>query len=224
MRSRDCPGCTVRKTANSSFVSGKRPGSAPRGDQPPLLGHRADRTRRGIPGSATRRDPREGVDRVCERLMEDVGTVGNLGDVALILWAAKAVGADRNGAIERLISLGPAERTHPTVEVAWSLAALCIDDDRRSRASGSPGRPVGGIARTTLPPLSPRSRRGAWWTSIHVSCFADMVYPIHALSLYYGSAGTAVRWMPFRRRHGGSFRSRERKDSGGGITTGGPVR
>ncbi len=65
---------------------------------------------------------------VCGRLMSDVSRLSTLGDVALILWAARAASyGDRQWAWQRLLELRPAERTHPTVEVAWSLAALCVD-------------------------------------------------------------------------------------------------
>jgi hypothetical protein len=106
------------------------------------------------------------------------------------LWAAKAVGAERHGAVERLISLGPADRPHATVEVAWSLAALCVDGDAataglRDRLAGRLIESLG--KRSLLFPhvlgVAPGGIRS------HVSCFADMVYPIHALSAYYRVSG-----------------------------------
>src|SRR5574341_277319 len=67
---------------------------------------------------------------VCGRLMADVGRVENLGDVALILSAARAVGyPDRQWAWDRLEELLPAERPYPVMEIAWTLSALCADVD-----------------------------------------------------------------------------------------------
>jgi hypothetical protein len=129
------------------------------------------------------------LHHVCGRLLNDVARSTNLGTVALILWAARAADyPDRRWAWERLIELRPVERAHPTVEVAWSLAALCMDTeaevgDLRER-----------LARRLIASLDPRSaifphgiqdggtrRRGV---RSHVACFADLVYPVHALALY----------------------------------------
>lgn len=132
----------------------------------------------------------DGVERVCERAVENIESVENLGDIALLLWAVKTIGADRKALFRRLISLEPADRVHPTVEVAWSLAALCIDDDPatgnlRDRLAL---RLVDSIGSRSF--LFPHVLGGATGgVRSHVSCFADAVYPIHALSLYYRACG-----------------------------------
>ena len=132
-----------------------------------------------------------GLHDVCGRLMGDLARVDNLGDAALILWAARAVGyPDRRWAWERLVELRPADAAYPVVEVAWALAALCID----------PEAPAGELrerlARRLLSSFSARS--GAFphvlgGTSAglrsHVSCFADLVYPVHALAHYFKLSG-----------------------------------
>src|SRR5262249_48535222 len=70
---------------------------------------------------------------LCDHLVRDVNKSENLGDVALLLWAAHALGYDDPEPIrKRLLELRPVERVHPTVEVAWALAALCS----APRASG----------------------------------------------------------------------------------------
>ena len=132
-----------------------------------------------------------GVGKVCERSMEALGSVENLGDVALILWAAKATGCtDRKKALDRLISLGPADRPHATVEVAWALAALCIDNDPatgglRDRLAR---RLIDSLGQTSfLFPHALGDHTGGLRS--HASCFADPVYPIHALSLYHRDSG-----------------------------------
>jgi hypothetical protein len=128
---------------------------------------------------------------VCGRLMSDVSRLSNLGDVALILWAAAAAAyPDREWARERLMELRPAEGTYPTVAVAWSLAALCVDGDARV------GDLRERLARRLVAAFESRSGifphvirdygRGA---RSHVACFADLVYPVHALALYHRLSG-----------------------------------
>jgi hypothetical protein len=134
---------------------------------------------------------RHGLHDVCGRLMADVSRVDNLGDVALTLWAARAVHySDRRGAWERLLELHPADRPYPVVELAWALAALCVDEtapagDLRHR-----------LARRLIASCHPRSGLfphgggvAARGMGVHVSCFADLVYPIHALALHAGCSG-----------------------------------
>lgn len=128
---------------------------------------------------------------VCGRLIADVSRVDNLGDVALTLWAARAVGdPDRHWAWERLLELRPADRPYPMVELAWALAALC----------GEEGAPAGDLrqrlARRLIASCDPHSGLfphgggvAARGMGAHVSCFADLVYPIHALALHAGCSG-----------------------------------
>jgi hypothetical protein len=127
---------------------------------------------------------------VAEALVERAASASNLGDVALSLWAARAVGVARERVLARLLEIGPADRPYPTVEVAWALSALTLDPeapagDLRERlarrliaACGSPG---------TFPHQLGTSGglRG------HVCCFADLVYPIQALSHHALRTGDA---------------------------------
>lgn len=132
-----------------------------------------------------------GLHDVCGRLIGEIGRVNNIGDAGLILWAARAVGyPDRLSAWKRLRELCPAEAVHPLVEAAWALAALCIDSEA----------PVGDIRELLARRLisSFRTRSGLFPHMVggdrpglrsNISCFADQVYPIHALVNYFMLSG-----------------------------------
>ncbi len=124
---------------------------------------------------------------VCGHLLGDIPRIRNLGDVALILWAACATRyPERRWAWEKLLELDPAGRTHSTVELAWTLSALCLDAeapvaDLRIR-----------LARRLLSAFNPETGmfphmvgKDAVNPRGHVTCFADLVYPILALSHYH---------------------------------------
>src|SRR5437879_11354118 len=71
-----------------------------------------------------------GIREACARLVSEVAGLESLGDMALTLWAAGAAGyPERRSVVERLLALDPDEAAHPTVEIAWTLAALCADLD-----------------------------------------------------------------------------------------------
>lgn len=126
----------------------------------------------------------QSVTDVCDRLNEDVSGVENLGDVALGLWSAQAVGyPDRARFWSRLRALKPAEGAHPVVEVSWALDAACLDtaNDADNLADRLAERLM--AAFTERSRVFPHVLSSEGWRS-HVSCFADMVYPIHALSNY----------------------------------------
>src|SRR5581483_11510018 len=128
---------------------------------------------------------------VCDRLVQDVGQSENLGDVALLLWAAYTLGySDPTPIRKRLFQLQPVERVHPTVEVAWALAALCYD----SHSSSDGVRQA--LAERLLSAFDERAGifphmlgGGTNGLRSHVACFADLVYPVHALSSYVKLTG-----------------------------------
>jgi hypothetical protein len=134
---------------------------------------------RSILGGRTARE-------ACARLLSEPKRRENLGDVALALWAASEGGcSDRRSVVERLLALRPADAPHATVEVAWTLAALCADLSAAvgplrkrlaDRLIGSYGRGAG---------MFPH-RLGGREIGFrdHVCCFADLVYPVHALARY----------------------------------------
>jgi hypothetical protein len=91
----------------------------------------------------------------------------------------------------RLIDLRTAERSYPTVEISWALDALCAETD--ASAEGLRDR----LATRLISSFNPRSGLfphilgpEAGGPRFHVSCFADAVYPIHALSNYSRASGS----------------------------------
>ncbi len=125
-------------------------------------------------------EPAEAWRRLAARTAESP----NLGDAALTLWTGVALGEPRReGIVARLLEMRPAEAVYPTVEVAWTLSALTLDTDA----------PVGDLrdrlARRLVDSQGPRSGAfphrlgGGGRLRQHVCCFADLVYPIQALSL-----------------------------------------
>ena len=125
------------------------------------------------------------IEEVCAKLVADSASWDNIGDVALTAWAAAAVGVDRSASWKRIEQLDPMNAPYPTVEIAWVLAASSIDrscrlDDLREavaeRLLTSFNHSAG-----TFPHMLGKSK-GARFS--HVSCFADLVYPTHALAHY----------------------------------------
>jgi len=131
---------------------------------------------------------------VCDGLVREVGRSDNLGDVALLLWAALAIDyCDTQPIRKRLFELQPRERMYPVVEVAWALAALCNDQHSSSDTLRD------ALAARLLSAFEPRSSvfphiLGEGTTSLrsHVACFADLVYPVHALAQYSKLTGNKM--------------------------------
>lgn len=139
-------------------------------------------------GDASVREVLSGQDAatVYSRLVDDIADDANLGNAALALWAGAALGhRDAAKAAVRLRDLRPAETCQATVELSWTLVALCEVGSPRDAALRE------AVAKRLMASLSPESNmfphrvgtsgRGIRW---HVSCFADLVYPVHALSTY----------------------------------------
>jgi hypothetical protein len=151
-----------------------------------LAGEAPEAARRILAGSD--------LDALCGQLLEQVGQVENLGDVALILWAgARAEARLRQGAVARLRELRPLEGRRFTVELAWALSALSVDPD----SSGADLRePLAARLLEAFEPTSgifPHEIGAAQGLRSHVACFADLVYPIQALSLYSRATGGAAK-------------------------------
>ena len=131
------------------------------------------------------------LQEVCGRLADGIPQADNLGEVALAFWASCAVGyPDRTGLKERLVRLERAQKVHPAVEIAWALTALCNDPD--SSCEGLREE----LAMRLIASFNDRSRvfphrigENGGGARSHVSCFADMVYPIQALALYHQLSG-----------------------------------
>lgn len=129
---------------------------------------------------------------LCDRLLSDVQGVENLGDVALTLWAAGAIDShDAQPALDRLIQLLNTSDSVPTVELSWALTALARTDahaarpmrDKTARRLLQAFERRTGLFRHTAGGAGPAFRR-------HVACFADVVYPVQALSLYHAAVGS----------------------------------
>ena len=131
----------------------------------------------------------QSIQDVCSRLLRSVRQSNDVGEVALALWAARALHhRDAWIAFDRLKSLAPSERPYPTVEVSWALTALTTDGEDMGAESLADE-----LAKRLLATFQKESGLFAHWPAgaapsslrAHVACFADLVYPIHALASCY---------------------------------------
>jgi hypothetical protein len=132
----------------------------------------------------------ETAQAVCERVTRSLPPVTNLGDAALVCWAAGALGCAGHGmAMDRLLAHDPAAGECSTVELSWALSALCGESTERTRARRDE------VAARLMALYSDRGRGfpyragGGARLRAHVACFADQVYPILALSQYAAVGG-----------------------------------
>ena len=161
-----------------------RHGVSPRYSAIALIGLDADRRAGGEPIL----DDADAA-RILDRLIECQASAANLGDAALIAWAATAYGrGDRARLWDRVAEFRPGSERHALVDLSWTLAALCVDTEARRAAFRNE------VADRVLDAFEQRSALfhhsvGGTGLRSHVSCFADAVYPIHALSLYAALTG-----------------------------------
>lgn len=136
----------------------------------------------------------QALQDVCGKLIDDAERTEDLGEAALTLWAARVCGHAQAGrALERLRAMRPDTAAFPTVEVAWSLSALAVDSESvtdaelRDRVADRLMRSFRQGSR-----LFPHWPAGATGSSLraHVCCYADLVYPIQALSFYHRATGS----------------------------------
>lgn len=147
------------------------------------------------PGGAARaalrgHDPAD----LCATLLSETPTVENLGDVALTLWAAIALGQDRHdAAVARLIELWNRPGSKMTVEAAWALTAAALLEDARPLVKlrdEARGLILSAFSESSR--VFPHVLGGsAGALRNHVACFADQVYPIYALSHLHRMLGDA---------------------------------
>ena len=167
----------------------------------------------------------QALGNVCRRLEQSVLAAPNVGDAALTLWACCVLNiSDRHRIREMLRDLFQRGGGCPTVEAAWALKAFCIDCDAA----------VGDMREQLAERLMSafNSEAGIFPHFIgngrslrdHVSCFADQVYPIQALSAYHRWSANkkALRWPAAAAKKYANFRGRG--GNGGGTTTGVPER
>lgn len=124
---------------------------------------------------------------LCESMANDIDTVTNLGDVALTLWALCAAGYPERSAVrDRLLELKPHALLYPTVELAWTvdafrLAGVDVENETFKQTACRLMNAFGDES-ALFPHMIGAGQK---WLRAHVSCFADLVYPTHALSYYY---------------------------------------
>jgi hypothetical protein len=130
---------------------------------------------------------------ICESLVQEIHEMQDLGEVSLTTWAARALGHSKAPtAIDALRRMEPGQRPYPTMELSWALSSLVADGCRVTDMKLAEA-----IAQALLASFTPESgifrhrRAGSGrskWRA-HVSCFADFVYPVQALSYYYLTTG-----------------------------------
>jgi hypothetical protein len=130
----------------------------------------------------------ESASEFCDRLIRNLDSTPNLGDVALITWAAALLDRPELGKAMACLKQRMAAATDVfTVEIAWALSALSQAQpkmDVKSLAGEVKNRlmkgysPSGGLFGHVIGSKS----RGV---RAHVGCFADQVYPIQALSRFH---------------------------------------
>ncbi len=131
----------------------------------------------------------------CGRLLRLLRGDENVGDLALLAWAAAelqhsdaVLGWD---ALRRQLAKGPVSFT---VELAWVLSALVAA--RWIAATEAEARRVRDLLCHSFrdkAQVFPHFTEGhaAPWGRAHVSCFADQVYPIQALARFHHAFGDA---------------------------------
>lgn len=139
---------------------------------------------------------------ICSRLAGIVTQRDNLGDVALTLWAARRLGQERPVAAlrQRMLELLPKEGACPAVELSWALMAaaqdpLALKDGTADRVAGrllGAFNPASGLFPHTI-----GGDKGGM--RAHVACFADIVYPVQALSAHHLATGDAQALAAARR-------------------------
>ncbi|MFE8949737.1 hypothetical protein [Streptomyces sp. NPDC007856] len=124
-------------------------------------------------------------------LVESLPGVTNLGDAALIAWAAAETAHPKlSDALARVEALDEEGRPQYTVEAAWVLSALAAARgtvDVESRLTAARDRLL--RARIGNSPLFPHATGPGLvpWYRAHVSCFADQTYPLQALARAHAS-------------------------------------
>lgn len=123
------------------------------------------------------------------RLAKRLGDTTNLGDAALVCWAAAYAGhSDLPYAVECLAALDRNDSSVDVVAAAWVVSALVaaraqLDVEEHLHAARQ--RLLTARSRTLYPHST--SQSGPWYRA-HVGSFADQVYPVQALARLHSSA------------------------------------
>jgi len=129
------------------------------------------------------------IGDVCNRLIDHALLSKELGQVALTLWAARISGHPRaSSVLKHLHSFNLKQHSYPTVEAAWSLSALSVEGSEVTDlrlATKLADRLLRSFRNNSG--FFPHGLNGTHQSGIrgHVTCFADWVYPVQALSQYY---------------------------------------
>jgi len=140
------------------------------------------------------------VGQVAEMLARTAGQSDSIGDLALIAWAAGLTGGRTDLLWQQIESRRPDTQAFPTVEVAWALSAAVAPGTKApTRLREALARRIrDAMSRDGIFPhqLDPRLAAGeaavvkdATAGRAHVSCFADLVYPVLALSQHGARTG-----------------------------------
>jgi hypothetical protein len=117
----------------------------------------------------------------CERMIGEESRPRNLGDAALLAWAAAELGApSRAKALEVMRRLRATDSTNYTVDAAWELSGLVAAGERDAAKAAADVL----LAVSSDSGIFPHHTRSAGFWRSHVGCFADQVYPIQALARY----------------------------------------
>ncbi len=128
-------------------------------------------------------------EEVCEHLLNDIVNMNELGELALTTWAARRLEHPySHKAVDALKHFCTLKKSFPTVELSWALTALVIDSCQATDMTLAKR-----LAEILMDSFNKQSniflhgpsRKGMSSFFSHVSCFADFVYPIQALSHYY---------------------------------------
>ena len=132
---------------------------------------------------------------ICGKLIANIGESQELGEVALTTWAARMFQHPHaHKAVEALKGMDPAGKAYPTVELSWALTALVIDGYEVTDialAKKIADSLMDSFREDSCIFLHEPAKKGLSALRSHISCFADFVYPIQALSYYHIATGDA---------------------------------
>jgi hypothetical protein len=130
------------------------------------------------------------VAETADALARSAGARDSIGDLALIAWACSLAGGSTKAVWRLIEERQPEIHNYPTVEVAWALSAAVADgqphEARLREALASRLRDAmslhGIFPHALVRPADRPEATAAASSRAHVSCFADLVYPVLALS------------------------------------------